>query len=537
MSAVHAAVMASAASASADYKVANSLRFRASNTTYLTRTPAGAGNRRTMTYSWWGKLGSLSSNRQIFGQGGGIAGGGCALYLRLNDSISFYDGTNDIITTNAKFRDPTAHLHIHLMIDTTQATAANRVRLFINNVEQTYSVALYPAQNTDLVLNQAVEHRISGNTSASSLFDGLMSNVTFVDGQALTPSSFGEVPPASNYWVPKAYTGTYGANGFFLEFKDASAATAAAIGKDTSGNGNNWTPSGISVTAGATFDQFTDTPTNNYPTISPLDVPAQSIRWANMRWFDTGQLSGSGTFALSSIVITSGKWYWETFITAVGGTPVVRVGLFAANSVPAQGTGAALMGAAAGAIAYIPNGQKAVNGATTAYGASYTTGDVIGCAYDADANTVTFYKNGVSQGSISWTAGAGGAKPAWSGVDTLNFIVDINFGQNGTVTPPGGFSLVNTQNFPSAAVTLSGSFTGNAAADGPVQLINGNPATLTINGNAVTFGTHADKIAGGFKLRTSSASYNAAGTNNWTATAGNRFVSAAKIPNNAQVNP
>ena len=116
-------------------------------------------------------------------------------------------------------------------------------------------------------------------------------------------------------------------------------------------------------------------------------------------------------------------------------------------------------------------------------------------------------------------------------------VAAINFGQRAfAYTPPSGFKALNTQNVTSTAVTLSGSFTGNAAADGPFIWANGNPATLTINGNGVTFGTDADKTAGGFKLRTSSASYNASGTNNWTATAGKRVVQS-KRPNNGQVNP
>jgi hypothetical protein len=113
----------------------------------------------------------------------------------------------------------------------------------------------------------------------------------------------------------------------------------------------------------------------------------------------------------------------------------------------------------------------------------------------------------------------------------------VNFGQRPfSYTPPTGFKALNTANLASTAVSTSGTFTGNASADGPFVWTNGNPATLTINGNAVTFGTHADKTAGGFKLRSSSSSYNASGSNTWTATAGKRFVQVKK-PNNAQVNP
>jgi hypothetical protein len=164
-------------------------------------------------------------------------------------------------------------------------------------------------------------------------------------------------------------------------------------------------------------------------------------------------------------------------------------------------------------------------------------------AYDFSSGKVWFGKNG------TWNTGdpSAGTNPAYtvSGQTVLlpffngesSGTAIVNFGQRPfSYTPPSGFKALNTQNVTSTVVTVSGSFTGNAAADGPFIWTNGNPATLTINGNGVTFGTDADKTAGGFKLRTSSASYNASGSNSWTATAGKRFVQVKK-PNNAQVNP
>jgi hypothetical protein len=334
-------------------------------------------------------------------------------------------------------------------------------------------------------------------------------------------------------WVPKAYSGTYGTNGFFLQFKDAASTTT--IGYDTSGNSNNFTTSGISVTAGVTFDQMLDTPTNNYSTMNPIasHTSVGTFAAANMQWS-----YGAGAYypiIVGSAAINS-KSYWEVAVTAIGGAAYIGIILASQQVKGTEGTNNTL--SSAGCWSYDNTGKKNNNnapGSGTAYGSTYTTGDVIGVTYDPSTTTLTFYKNNVSQGSAYTNVTSGDVYAFVSGISGADFAV--NFGQRPfAYTPPSGFKALNTQNVTSTAVTLSGSFTGNAAADGPFIWANGNPATLTINGNSVTFGTDADKTAGGFKLRTSSASYNASGTNNWTATAGKRFVQS-KRPNNGQVNP
>ena len=192
---------------------------------------------------------------------------------------------------------------------------------------------------------------------------------------------------------------------------------------------------------------------------------------------------------------------------------------------------------------------KVYNSTATLYvsGGTLDPTDVHMLAYDADAGKFWYGKNG------TWFASgnpASGTNEMFSSVSVSGQAMffassaynssDLgtwNFGQRAfAYTPPTGFKALSTANITSTAVSTSGTFTGNAAADGPFVWTNGNPATLTINGNGVTFGTDADKTAGGFKLRTSSASYNASGSNTWTATAGKRFVQIRK-PNNAQVNP
>jgi hypothetical protein len=531
------------------YQIANSLRFRASNNGHLSRT-AGVTptNDKIFTWSGWVKLGlSVTSNADYGTLFSGYtasndAGRGT---LRISNVVSGFPSlqvggwATDWRISSATFRDPSAWYHIVMAVDTTLATAADRIKLYVNGTQLTsFGTSNNPTQNTTLGFNNAsAAQRVGLDAPAASSynFDGYMANVYFIDGQALTPSSFGQTDATTGVWVPKAYSGTFGANGFFLQFKDATSTTT--IGYDTSGNSNNFTTSGISVTAGTTFDQMTDTPTLNYAVMNPLDLSgtAATFQRANLQVTRSG---ASLAQAYSSIWPSSGKWYCE-----------MTAGADVANLSPGIITGSVNAGANrylgqdAFTYAYDPGGQKVNNGSYTAYGNSWTAGDVIGIIIDADNGKLYFSKNGTVQNSGDPVAGTNAAFTSLTGPFRVAVHVengglgDFNFGQRAfAYTPPSGFKALSTANITSTAVSTSGTFTGNAAADGPFVWTDGNPATLTINGNAVTFGTHADKTAGGFKLRSSSSSYNASGSNTWTATAGKRFVQSRK-PNNAQVNP
>ena len=388
--------------------------------------------------------------------------------------------------------------------------------------------------------------------SSSFNFDGYMANVYFIDGQALTPSSFGQTDATTGVWGPKAYSGTYGTNGFFLEFKDAASITT--IGYDTSGNSNNFTTSGISVTSGVTFDQMTDTPTNNYAVWSPIDKGTVTVSEANM-----AAVPAADVHAIRATVglPATGKWYWEVAVSALG----YGTGLGIADNVSVNTTGPSSAATRtyqfgswfnsfnSGVVQY--GTSQAITSATNWSGASQpAANDIIMVAVDMDNGSMWVGKNGTWFNSSGTANPATNTDPRWTSLTGTTWFPYMagygtaspvtcraNFGQRAfSYTPPSGFKALSTANITSTAVTTSGSFTGNAAADGPFVWTNGNPATLTINGNGVTFGTDADKTAGGFKLRSSSASYNASGSNSWTATAGKRFVQVKK-PNNAQVNP
>lgn len=524
------------------YSVPYSLRFRYSNNASMSRTGvASPTNDKVFTWSGWVKLGRSALTDLDYGilfSGYSASNDSGYAVIRIRNSTLYIGGWSTTWReSTALFRDPSAWYHMVVAVDTTNATAADRIKAYVNGSQLTsFGVNNAPSLNATMGFNTAsTAQRLGLDAPAASgyHYDGYMAEVNFIDGQALTPSSFGQTDSATGVWVPKKYSGTYGNNGFYLKFADASAATAAAIGKDSSGNGNNWTPSGISVTSGVTFDQMTDTPTLNYPVISPINSQAVvTISEANMA-SNYGGASNTGTALVSVPFPTTGKWYYEHTCAAIGAYDYFA-GVLINRSIAGNAGNIVVPGTSANEYAYRFTGEKMIAGVTSAYGSSYTANDVIGVAFDADALTIQFYKNNVAQGLISsMPAGQYVAFTQQYGGGSTK----INFGQRPfSYTPPTGFKALNTANIASAAVTTSGSFTGNASADGPFIWANGNPATLTINGNAVTFGTHADKTAGGFKLRTSSASYNTSGTNSWTATAGKRFVQSKK-PNNAQVNP
>ncbi len=513
MSAIHQVLLAGGGG----YQIANSLRFRASNSAYLSRTFGSPTSSTVWTFSAWCKRGTLGSTSYLLGASTTTNFG----FNSSNQLVLTLNGTT-ACTSTAVFRDPSAWMHIVYQQNGRAQT------IYVNNA----SVAT--GTTAAAIFNTAIAHQV-GAANTTNFFDGHLANVYWIDGQALTPSSFGQTEPTTGVWVPKTYSGTFGANGFFLEFKDATSTTT--IGYDTSGSSNNFTTSGISVTAGTTFDQMTDTPMLNYAVMNPLDLSgtAATFQRANLQVTRSG---ASLAQAYSSIWPSSGKWYCE-----------MTAGADVANLSPGIITGSVNAGANrylgqdAFTYAYDVGGQKVNNGSYTAYGNSWTAGDVIAIIIDADNGKLYFSKNGTVQNSGDPVAGTNAAFTSLTGPFRVAVHVengglgDFNFGQRAfAYTPPSGFKALSTANITSTAVSTSGTFTGNAAADGPFVWTDGNPATLTINGNAVTFGTHADKTAGGFKLRSSSSSYNASGSNTWTATAGKRFVQSRK-PNNAQVNP
>jgi hypothetical protein len=381
-----------------------------------------------------------------------------------DDTFAFYrvgpgGGTTTYLNTTQVFRDPSSWYHIVLQWDTTQATSSNRIKLYINGVQVTaFASSSYPTLNyEDAFMNTAIAHLIGNITAVSQYLDGYLTEVNFIDGQALTPSSFGETSTSTGVWIPKKYSGTYGTNGFYLPFTDNSALTTSSnvgLGKDFSGNANYFATNNISITAGTTYDSMTDVPTltsattANYATLNPLmfrlsNTPAATLSNGNLT--STHTPSGYGTYVFSTIAGIGNKFYYEVTITSLVGGGDVGIN-----------DGQAQYSLFTGGVTYLNTGNKIVNNTSTAYGSSWTTNDVIGVAFDLINGTITFYKNNVSQGVASSSIGTS-AYFAFGQGDTGS-VYNWNFGQRPfAYTPPTGFVRLNTFNLTTPTIGATAS--------------------------------------------------------------------------------
>ena len=302
------------ATASTTYTVANSCRFDRASSIKLERTPGSAGNRRTFTFSCWFKLGnsasSVSDYIQIFGGFDGAGNEG----LFISDADQFYlymENTNALIS-NLKLRDPSAWYHVVMAVDTTNGTADNRCRLYLNGSEITsFGTRSNPTQNYDSGVNNTSVQNI-GERIDDDYFDGYMAEVVLIDGLQLTPTSFGEFDSDSpTIWKPIDVSGlTFGTNGFYLSFSDS-----ADLGADSSGNSNDFTAVNL-----AAADQATDTPTNNFATLNPVDAHTTSPTFAEGN-LDFHAPSGTAfTPSRATIAVSKGKWYVEFKATTASAT-------------------------------------------------------------------------------------------------------------------------------------------------------------------------------------------------------------------------
>jgi len=379
-------------SVSGGYEVDNSLRFNSGSSDDLSRTPATAGNRQKFTYSVWLKRSIISgSNQSIFATN--IDGNNRFSFRFEPDELHIFDLVAGSfayqINTNALFRDVSAWYHIVIAFDTTQATDTNRVKIYVNGSQVTaFATASYPSQDSNTPVNNNVLHRI-GSDSSGDYFNGYLSEIYMIDGQQLTPSSFGETDATTGIWIPKAYTGTFGTNGFYLKFQDSSA-----LGDDTSGNGNDWTVNNLT-----SIDQSYDSPTNNFATLNSLSTNSNIT-------LSEGNLKAASSFtsdnipSYGTIGVTTGKWYWEVKLSAATfntGSGIAGV-LGGTNIDFSTGYRAGLAGIQ---IATATNGTIQNDNVNTSnyFGGAISNGDILGVALDATNKQLKFNLNGGSFGS------------------------------------------------------------------------------------------------------------------------------------------
>jgi hypothetical protein len=467
------------------YRIERSLRFNSADSAFLNRTPASAGDLQKWTWSAWVKRGNSSNSIFSTNASNNLS---YNYFGFSSDSFRLYQwngsGYDFQLITTAVYRDQSAWYHFVISVDTTQATAGNRVKFYVNGVQVTsFSTNTTPSQNLNTYVNSnSYSHLLGRNPGGSSTYlDGYLTEVNFIDGQALTPTSFGEFNTDTGVWQPKKYTGTYGTNGFYLDFADNSGTTSTTLGKDSSGNGNNWTPNNFSVTAGAGNDSLVDSPTRygtdtgaggevrgNYATLNPLSNLGSTFTFTNG---NLDCLLSSGDKAVpSTMLVSSGKWYCEMTITAVG-TGGSSVGI-----IPAIYTASAQIGNTATSYAYRSSGNKRTNNSDSAYGASYTTNDVIGIALDLDAGTLVFYKNGSSQGT-AFSSISGEYAFAFSSTSSGSTTsVTFNAGQRPfAYTAPSGFKALVTTNLPAPTIADGGEYFNTV-------LYTGNGSTQSVTG-------------------------------------------------------
>jgi hypothetical protein len=425
-------------------EIDQSLRFNDDDSAYLSRTPASAGNRKTWTWSGWVKRGNIGGNHRLFAAGADT------------------DDTTDITyrrQTNMVFRDVSAWYHIFVVFDTTQSTADDRLKLYVNGLEITsWDVDTIGSQNEDTFVSNATPHYIGVNANISSSLDGYLAEVNFIDGQALDPTDFGEFK--SGVWVAKSYAGTYGTNGFYLNFSDS-----ANIGDDLSGNANDWTANNLVAT-----DVVLDSPTQNWCVLNSTNTAGATLSEGNLKYVSA---SSGYTPSVSTFGNASGKWYWEVNFVS-GSFPLIGVVDETWSVTSGNAVGYLIGPDGVDSIAYYSDGRRFINGSGTSYGASFTTGDIIGVALDLDSNEITFYKNGVSQGAISYTFSGNFILPAVSDASNSNTATLVaNFGQDSSFAgnktaqgntdangvgdfyyapPSGGYLALNAQNLPTPAI-------------------------------------------------------------------------------------
>jgi len=365
----------------------NSLRFNDGSSDYLSQTQ-GSGNRKTFTISAWIKRSAGFGNMNLIMSN--VYPGIIVRFVSTDETLQIYDSTSGFqLRTNAVYRDVSAWYHLVFAVDTTQATSSNRVKMYVNGEQITsFQVETYPSLNADTDFNNGLELNIGREAGQSNYFDGYMSEVILVDGQQLDPTSFGQFN-ANGIWTPIPIgISSFGTNGFRLKFENS-----ASLGLDSSPNGNNFTVNNLT-----SIDQTTDTPTNNFATMNPLFYQsATAVTYSNGNCTTSSPTTG-GTAPVSNIEVPkTGKWYCEIKVDSTTGSigDNSRIGIAVPLvSNPSNPTYNAR---------YLSNGNYNLDATGGSYGATFAAGDIIGIAVDSDSNTIEFYKNGSSQGSLSYT--------------------------------------------------------------------------------------------------------------------------------------
>lgn len=490
-------LLASAAAAADDaLTIERSLRFNDDDSPRLTFTPSSSGNLTTWTWSGWVKRSNLTGAEQMLITAGNDQNNNDLFYFDTDDTLKYLglSGGSVIINfeTNAKFVDCSAWYHI------VAARSGSTFNVYVNGVSQSFQTSTGSTSNGQLnkaSVNQAIGARVEN--SFSNEFDGYLAELHFVDGSALAATDFGQYD-SNEVWQPKSFDGSHGTNGWHLNFSDATS--TSTISEDQSSNGNDWTATNISVTAGNGNDSVFDSPQDGTQTDSgaggevsgnycTLDYYGKDTEVS----YENGNLLAENTTqamrgCYGTFPIASGKWYWEVYMHRASSTDLVRVGLLESDydtAVPMARTDFTDV------LVYTEGGLFGNDGSSSSYGATFATGDTIGVAFDADNGSLTFYKNGTSQGVA--TSSISSSKYPYVPVFMLyDAKVEVNFGAKAfTHSAPSGYKCLCSASLADPAIAKGSdhfdvvTYTGSGASKS-ITGLNFSPDLVIISNRGTT---------------------------------------------------
>ena len=437
-------------------KIKRSLRFNHDDSPYLSFTPSTTGNQKIWTFSAWIKRTEVTDDRHYIYSANDGNSGYFALYFDNDNIKTYFDPGNNYGTVNDReYRDVTAWMHIVHQVDATNTVQ----RIWINGVEETLSSSRNPGNN-NYPMNESGKSIVIGRHSWGTSYysNWYLAEVNHVDGQLISPTDFGFTDPVTNIWMPKRYEGTYGTNGFYLDFSDNSS--TAALGIDKSPNGNDFTVNNFSVGAWPDNDSVIDTPTNNFNTFNHNDKNT-NVPLVNGALETAATATGGHYPAFTTMPVKSGKWYLEwKLLTNDSCLPSIMEAEHdntSYNTDSTVGNNTSTVNKR-GYGFQTGNGNKKSESGNESYGSAMTSSDTGQCAFDADTGKIYWGKNNTWFDSGNPETGA---NPAFSGIDMSkeylfawhvygnNNNVSVNFGSQGfTYTPPAGFKALCQQNLP-----------------------------------------------------------------------------------------
>ena len=393
-------LLGASGSGTTPYTIDQSIRFNSGDSTYMQRTHGAGGNVDLFTVSFWFKRSTLGTEQYMFGSGANANNTG-DLMFNTSDQLTFWQYISAyqtrLITTQV-FRDVSAWYHVVINYDSGNAVSTERARMYINGERVTiFGTEVYPSQNQDGIIGSNANIGFGRYISyGTGYFNGYLAEMHYVNGYGYGPEYFGEFN-SSGIWIPKEYSESYGTGGFKVDGRDSSD-----LGDDESGNGNDLTTYNL-----ATNDQKTDSPTNNHATWNPLTGSSQVYTNGNLN-AATASSAWKGGLTTVQVPLNSGTWYYEWYVDSAGSSSgQMSIGWAESNRSVSDDNSS---GEPEGWVTYALNGNYYSNGSAGSYGASYTTGNVIGCKINTNSssNNVEWYKNGASQGTRSQAFNTGG---------------------------------------------------------------------------------------------------------------------------------